>query len=512
MPQPSPLTINKRASRLSFSAHPVSPVVATANIPNSYSEDDITLAQPPESLYVNPGVRLSFGIIGLSALMPWNAMITAMPYFLARLSGSSFSSSFPSWLSVIWTSTSFLSLAYATWTAGNVIPAIRVVLPLACNTLLVILLALTPYLQFSPGSFFASVLVDGALQAALGSYLQTSVVALASAFGPDAIAAYMTGGALVAVGVSLLKLFTVYTRPVPLNNDELPPSLFQTLLEQHGGSAARGATSYFYIAAAFISSGIAAYAYLYGKIPHDTFKEDTPELDQESVTETEPSEVDYLLGRVSNTPVPMSGASIWIVARKNAYYNFAVFYVFVVTLAMFPAITTSIQPLNSPLRSPIFDPLVFSALHFLNFNLADLLGRTFVAIPSLSPSSTESLLTYSLARTLFIPLLLLCNVQHHPKFSSHLPSPEHPFPSPIINSDVTYMLILFAFGLTNGHASTLVLMAAPSKVLNPRLELYESKTAARIAQFCLVGGLVVGSAASFGLRAIQCRCNPFVDA
>lgn len=179
---------------------------------------------------------------------------------------------------------------------------------------------------------------------------------------------------------------------------------------------------------------------------------------------------------------------------------------------MFPAITTSIQPLNPTLRSPIFDPLVFSALHFLNFNLADLLGRTLVTIPSLSPTSTKSLLTYSLARTLFIPLLLLCNVQHHPKFSSHLPLPEHTFSKPIINSDAAYMLILFAFGLTNGHASTLVLMAAPSKVLNPRLELYESKTAARIAQFCLVGGLVVGSAASFGLRAMQCRCNPFVDA
>ena len=204
--------------------------------------------------------------------------------------------------------------------------------PLVCNTLLVVLLALTPYFAFSPGSFFASVLVDGALQAALGSYLQTSVVALASIFGPDAIAAYMTGGALVAVGVSLLKLFTVYTRPGHLNDDDLPSSLFQTLLEPHGGNAARGATTYFYIAAAFISSGIAAYAYLYGKIPHDALKEDTPEPYQESGPESEPSEVDYLLGRVSNSPIPMSGTSIWIVARKNASYNFAVFYVFVVTL------------------------------------------------------------------------------------------------------------------------------------------------------------------------------------
>ena len=83
-PQPAPLSIRKQASRLSFSAHPVSPVVATANIPNSYSEDDITLIQHSTPLYVNPGVRLSFGIIGLSALMPWNGqhnLISILEYF-----------------------------------------------------------------------------------------------------------------------------------------------------------------------------------------------------------------------------------------------------------------------------------------------------------------------------------------------------------------------------------------------------------------------------------------------
>ncbi|KAG8705266.1 hypothetical protein FRC09_003067 [Ceratobasidium sp. 395] len=207
----------------------------------------------------------------------------------------------------------------------------------------------------------------------------------------------------------------------------------------------------------------------------------------------------------------MSTASIWIVARKNASYNIAVFHVFVVTLALFPAITTSIVSVNSPTRSSIFNPLIFSALHFLNFNLADLVGRALTGIKSISPTSNKSLLLYSLARTAFIPLVLLCNVQHRPHFN-----PADKFQlelghKPYFNSDIVYMVILFIFGVTNGHASTLVLMAAPSKVLNPRLELYESKTAARIAQFCLVGGLVVGSAASFGLRAIQCRCNPFVD-
>ncbi|KAG8747042.1 hypothetical protein FRC10_002458 [Ceratobasidium sp. 414] len=403
---------------------------------------------------------------------------------------------------------SFTSLGFATWTAENTIPALHVVVPLACNTLLVAFLAITPYVAFPPGLLFSLFLANGALQAAFGAYLQTSIIALASAFGPEAIASYMAGGALVAVAVSLLKLSTAYASLAAIDNYPAIQPYMTLILGLHGGTAARGATTYFCMAAISILSGIIAYAYLYPKIPRDVLKHDTPEHDSEAESD-EPSEVDYLLGRVSRAPIPMSTASIWIVARKNACYNIAVLYVFVVTLALFPAITTSIVSVNSPTRSSIFNPLVFSALHFLNFNLADFVGRALASIKPISPTSDKSLLVYSLARTAFIPLILLCNVQHKPRFN--LIDKIQLGHKPYFNSDILYMLVLFVFGVTNGHASTLALMAAPSKVLNPRLELYESKTAARIAQFCLVGGLVVGSAASFGLRAVQCRCNPFVD-
>ncbi|QRV72410.1 Nucleoside transporter [Ceratobasidium sp. AG-Ba] len=317
---------------------------STANIPNNNSDDDLMLPRHVEP-HAPLGVRLSFGIIGISALMPWNAMITAMPYFLARLGGSPFASSFASWLSVTWTLMGFASLGIATITAENNIPAVRIVLPLACNTLLISFLATTPHIPLAPALLFSLALANGACQAILGSFLQTSVVALASVFGPDAIASYMTGGALVAVGVSLLKLSTAYASLADYSLN---------ILEIHGGTAARGATTYFCLAAVFVSLGIFAYAYLYPRIPVDLLKSDTPEHQVDSGAESdEPSEVDYLLGRVSRTPIPMSTASIWIVARKNACYNIAVFYVFVVTLALFPAITTSITSILLGARSQV---------------------------------------------------------------------------------------------------------------------------------------------------------------
>lgn len=55
------------------------------------------------------------------------------------------------------------------------------------------------------------------------------------------------------------------------------------------------------------------------------------------------------------------------------------------------------------------------------------------------------------------------------------------------------------------------MMSAPSVEHNPRLKgrVEDVDVAATVASFCLVGGLAVGSFASFGVRAAVCDCNPF---
>jgi hypothetical protein len=76
-------TVMRRASRLSISGNPVSPLVATRNLPSNTSEDDI-LDEPFDSLeppLVETGVRLSFGMFGISALMPWNGMHSYLAYW-----------------------------------------------------------------------------------------------------------------------------------------------------------------------------------------------------------------------------------------------------------------------------------------------------------------------------------------------------------------------------------------------------------------------------------------------
>lgn len=165
--------------------------------------------------------------------------------------------------------------------------------------------------------------------------------------------------------------------------------------------------------------------------------------------------------------------------------------------AVFPAISTSVQSTN-----PAIHPLLFNAVHFLVYNLGDFLGRYICTRPSLLIWSAGWLTTLSLSRTLFIPIFLMCNIQR--------PALEFAT-TPIISSDFLFMLILFAFGLSNGYVSSLCMIAASSLDHNPRLNgrREDVDVAATVASFSLVGGLALGSVASFAVRAAFCQCNPF---
>jgi equilibrative nucleoside transporter 1/2/3 len=171
----------------------------------------------------------------------------------------------------------------------------------------------------------------------------------------------------------------------------------------------------------------------------------------------------------------------------------------------------AIEPVN-----PWFHPLLFSGLHILLFSVGDLFGRHLCSFPSLLIWSPYRLLRLSFAHTLFVPLFVACNIQLSPSRPQLSLLYLHPLgsglpPSPLINSDLVFFLILFAFGTSNGYVSSLCLMAASSLEHNKELRDEEDvDTAATIGLFCMVSGITLGSFFSFGIRAVVCRCNPFV--
>ncbi|KAG8213954.1 equilibrative nucleoside transporter [Butyriboletus roseoflavus] len=171
-------------------------------------------------------------------------------------------------------------------------------------------------------------------------------------------------------------------------------------------------------------------------------------------------------------------------------FMFSIAYVFTVTLAVFPAITARVQPVN-----PRIHPLLFTAVHYLVFNIGDLVGRHSCTFPRLLVWSPKKILAMSLSRTLFVPLILLCNV--------YRPTTTTPV-SPIINSDILFMIILLTMGYTNGFVSSIATLAVSSLEHNPRLEgrREDVDVAATLGGTFAIVGLASGALCSFGVQAM----------
>ncbi|KZO89775.1 hypothetical protein CALVIDRAFT_543304 [Calocera viscosa TUFC12733] len=424
------------------------------------------------------GVKWVHFSLGAAVLLPWNAMITAMPYFLSRLEGSSLRSAFASWLSTSFTAANFVVLGYATYSDSNA--QVRLYTSNVAQS--------GTRIRVSHG-YFAFAIVIGTLLASAGSYTSNAIVALASIFGPMAMQAVMSGQAAIGVLVSLVQLTSAW---LSVAGSGASPA-----------GAARSAFGFFGVGVVFLIGCLFSHGWLtslrvYARAMepwvNGTVGSSTPALQGEEGETTigESVERTVTLGQKRDV------RTLWKVARKNLTYNLAVGYVFIITLAVFPPITTSIQSVHDPASSILFNPLVFNALHFFMFNMGDWIGRHLCTYPLFLTWKARNLLAYSLARTIFIPLFLMCNVEGFGRGNS-----------PIINSDFLYMLILLFFGITNGNVSSNIMMAAPSIEHNKSLLREEIDTAATVASFCLMGGLLTGSILSFAVRGWVCGCDPF---
>ncbi|KAF7331780.1 Nucleoside transporter [Mycena kentingensis (nom. inval.)] len=459
--------------------HPI-PQAPVADHPTQLPEDDEPL--PPQP--ITPSIKWIHFILGCAVLLPWNVVITAMPFFFARLGDSPLRLAFGSWLACSFTLSNFLWLGLATVTSKQSSPARRALVTILLLSVLTFTLVLSTFVHTTPSIFFAFVLLNGIAQGGLGAYLQTAIIVIASLFGPSAVQALMSGQAGVAVAVSGVQVFTAAASTWSRPKEEV--------LTARGSDEPEESSAFvfFTLSTVFLVVAAAAQGWLVTMPAYKTIAASLERQKRSTAGETS--------GLVS-TGRSDGKAQIIRVAKANALLEFAVAYIFIITLAVYPAITTSIQPVN-----PSTHPLLFSAVHFFVFNCGDFAGRSLCSIPRLRIWSPKHLLTLSLARTLFIPLFLACNLQRPGGVESK---------APLISSDLLFMLILLVFGASNGYVSSLCMMAAPSLEHNPRLKgrMADVDVAATVASFCLVGGLMVGSLCSFGVRAIICGCNPFTE-
>ncbi|KAF8334989.1 nucleoside transporter-domain-containing protein [Cantharellus anzutake] len=452
--------------------------------------------RPGHETFSSSRTRWIFFALGICVLLPWNVMINEMTYFVSKLEHSAYQDAFPSYLSASMSLANFAFMIHATFYATSTPSRIRINRSILIVIAMLVVLTISPLFPFSGGLFFSIIILNGVIQSAAGSYFQTAVVGIAALFGSSALQSHFSGQAASGVVVSAIQFVSVLVSAKNESKDiaslALPPSqsfsasLFfgvTTLcmamaLVAH--SALQQTPSYHAVVLTFEQSK--------GTIVEVVGREEVPEENQPFISQD-------VQVHISST------VKVSDMAWTNAVYNVAVAYVFIVTLSVFPPITSSIYSVNQGTGWVLTQPALFVSLHFLIFNVGDWLGRHLCTYPQLLVWSPQKLAILSFCRTIFIPIFLVCNV-------NGVSSPAS-LGTVIINSDILFLIIVLMFGTSNGYLASMIMAAASSIKHNPILKKEQIEGAATVAQFFLIGGILVGSIFSFLVKHLICRCNPF---
>lgn len=467
----------------------MSRIVATTEVEHDDGRTSIEISRP-QDIRRDARIRWVYFMLGAATLLSWNAMINANPFFMSRLSGLPLRKSFSSYLSSVFSASNVITLGHATMTSKQSSPSKRAFWSTALTSAIVTILFLTTFLHPSPVPFFYFIMISAFCLSGCASYLSNSVFAGAALFGAPYMQSMMSGQAAIAVAVSSVQVISSAisvwrTTPLAVAIGDTDPD---------GRAEEKSARIFFGISALYMIATLSAYRWLASLEVYTTTMGTLEDNLKARVVSDEVDERQPLMPVAP--PSTVEENQIFCVFQTNFIYNFAVGFVFTVTLAVYPAITVTIKPTN-----PNTHPLLFSAVHFLVFSSGDLLGRYMCSFPQLIIWSARRVLALALLRTLFIPAFLLCNVE----LSLHV--------TPFISSDLFYMLLLCALGVSNGYVSTLCMLGAPSLEHNRRLKGRQEDVdvASTVAAFCLIVGLAVGGFASFGVRAVICNCDPFTS-
>lgn len=379
---------------------------------------------------------ISFMCVGVALLWPWNCFLSASGYFISKFGADSpLGKNYSSTMMTVSTLTSLAANSYlSTKQFANF--EHRVIRGVWLNIVVFGIIAMLELVD--PGlhslGYFIGLMVLVMMSALGTSFEQNGCMALANVKGSEYAQAVMVGQAVAGVlpSLSLLVSELIYV-----------------------GEQDRSSTS---IVLYFVTTSVITGAA--GLVFHVTHKfEETPVvLDEETGGEQDHEYVPFMT-----------------LFHKLQYLVLAIVISFLGTL-VFPIFASNTTSVHKDWR--LLDDAIFVPLAFFVWNVGDLLGRVLCGYSPFVVNSDVKIFFYSVLRLLFIPLLLLCNVDSQN--------------NPLIASDVIYMLLQLFFGLTNGHCLSCAFMAVPSMV-----DETERGAAGGFTTVFLSVGLLLGSVFSF---------------
>ncbi|XP_004627254.1 equilibrative nucleoside transporter 2 isoform X2 [Octodon degus] len=449
---------------------------------------------PQDSYYL---VGISFFVLGLGTLLPWNFFITAIPYFQARLAGLNSTAetlssnhtgptdtfNFNNWMTLLSQLPLLLFTLLNSFLYQCIPEVVRILGSLLAILLLFALTAALVKVDMSPRLFFSITMVSIWFINSFCAVLQGSLFGQLGTMPSTYSTIFLSGQGLAGIFAALAMLMSMAS----------------------GMDAQTSALGYFITPCVGILLSIVCYLIL----PHLEFaryylaKKSSHVPAQELETKAELLQSDKKNG-IPNSPQKATltldldlekepepeadeppkpeNASVFVVFRKIWLMALCLVLVFTVTLSVFPAITAMVTSSTGPGKwSQFFNPICC----FLLFNIMDWLGRSLTSY-FLWPDEDSRLLPLLVClRFLFVPLFMLCHV------------PERARLPILFRQDAYFITFMLLFAISNGYLVSLTMCLAPRQVLP-----HEREVAGALMTFFLALGLSCGASLSFLFKAL----------
>ncbi|XP_028998961.1 equilibrative nucleoside transporter 2 [Betta splendens] len=445
-------------------------------------------------------VGIIFFILGLGTLLPWNFFMTASLYFQGRLNTTEWVNNtqvvrkeyyFNNWMTLLSQLPLLLFTLLNSFLYQRISEAVRVAGSLVFILLLFILTAVLVKVPMEEDLFFSVTMATIWFINSFGAVLQGSLFGLVGLLPQKYSTIFMSGqglaGTFAAVAMLLAIASDADSESAALGYFITPcvgtlVTLFSYLLlpclkfAQHYLNKSReyeaGATKELLTESSAVENGKPS-CHANGAAKRG------PAEEAEAESSTDGTKQAFLeLEQLEPAPAK---ASVFEVFKKIWVMAFCVTFVFTVTLSVFPAVTADTRT-TFPGR---WERFFISVCCFLMFNFNDWLGRTITTLIRWPRKESRLFPALVVSRVVFIPLLMLCNVQPRsflPVYFSH---------------DAVFAVIMVVFSVSSGYFVCLSMSYAP-QLVDPK----DAETAGALMTFFLALGLSIGAALSFLLRAL----------
>ncbi|KAI3325326.1 nucleoside transporter [Xylariaceae sp. AK1471] len=398
----------------------------------------------------------AFALLGIAMLWAWNMFLAAAPYFQGRFQTDEWVlQNFQSAILSVSTITNLGTIILISVQSTASYP-FRINLALYINIAVFALLTISTstFLDAQPSQYLGFLLVMAGGCSCAAGLMQNGAFAFAASFGrPEYMQAIMAGQGVAGVLPPLTQIISVLVA--------LPKDLAAKGDHDNSNSA-----FIYFLTAVFVSLVAIVVSIPLVRKHNQIIK--TRMVNNMAASFNSVGEV----GRANHKVVSLSALS-----HKLRWFAAAVFLCFAVAM-FFPVLTSKVLSVSDPEKSALLlSPAAFIPLGFFSWNLGDLVGRTNALI---LPCRDRPVLLFviSVARTLFLPLYILCNIHGN---------------GAVINSDVFYLLLVqFPFGFTNGWLASNCMIGASEWV-----DEGEKEASGSFMSLCLVAGLTFGSLLSF---------------